>query len=86
MARGFDWLLLAANAGHAPAMGIVGAIVRHGERGVVAQNVTAARTWFEQGVLRKVDQQLDMPKSCVAGAWLSSGSNNRPRTRTKLAF
>ena len=52
MARGFDWLLLAANAGHAPAMGIVGAIVRHGERGVVAQNVTAARTWFEQGVLR----------------------------------
>ena len=40
----------------------------------------------EQGVLRKVDQQLDMPKSCVAGAWLSSGSNNRPRTRTKLAF
>lgn len=52
--RGYEWLLRAADeGGHAPAMGLVGGIVRRGEPGVVLRDASKALRWFEKGAAQK---------------------------------
>ena len=52
--RGYEWLLKAADEGkHAPAMALVGGILRRGEEGVTARDAAEALRWFEKGALQK---------------------------------